>query len=293
MSPTQSQPQLVTTVAELRAVLDRVRAGGQGIGLVPTMGALHAGHLSLVQAAKADGLFTVVSIYVNPTQFSPQEDLARYPRTLAADLDALARCGAEVAFVPGNAEMYPAGFDTWVEVGAAARPLEGQCRPGHFRGVTTVVLKLLNQVQPDVAYFGHKDYQQALVIRRMVEDLNVRTAVRVCPTVRESDGLAMSSRNRYLSAEERSRALVLWRSLNLAADAIAGGESSAARIVDEMRALISAVPGAAIDYVALVDPESLVPVARIAGPTLAILAVRIGATRLIDNMLLASDCSRT
>jgi pantoate--beta-alanine ligase len=284
--PTTHRPQLVTTVAELRAVLDRVRRGGQRIGLVPTMGALHEGHLSLVQAAKAEGLFTVVSIYVNPTQFGPQEDLERYPRTLPADMEALARGGTELVFAPTNVEMYPAGFDTWVEVGAVSRPLEGQCRPGHFRGVATVVLKLLNLVQPDVACFGQKDYQQALVIRRMVADLNVRVEIRVCPTVREPDGLALSSRNRYLSPEERSRALVLWRSLNLAAEAIAHGQRDAAAIVAEMRALITAVPGTVIDYVALVDPETLEPVARITGTTLAVLAVRVGATRLIDNRLL-------
>ncbi len=283
---TANRPQLVTTVAELRAVLDRVRSGGQRIGLVPTMGALHEGHLSLVQAAKAEGLFTVVSIYVNPTQFGPQEDLERYPRTLPADMEALARCGTELVFAPTNVEMYPAGFDTWVEVGAISRPLEGQCRPGHFRGVATVVLKLLNQVQPDVACFGQKDYQQAQLIRRMVADLNVRVEIRVCPTVREPDGLAMSSRNRYLSPEERSRALVLWRSLNLAADAVARGQCDAAAIVAEMQALIRAVPDTAIDYVALVDPETLEPVDHIAGTTLAVLAVRVGATRLIDNRLL-------
>jgi pantoate--beta-alanine ligase len=286
MSVAPRQPQPVTTVAELRAVLDHARQRGQRIGLVPTMGALHAGHLSLVEAAKAEGLFTVVSIYVNPTQFGPQEDLERYPRTLQADLEALSRCGTELVFAPTNAEMYPAAFDTWVEVGAASRPLEGQCRPGHFRGVATVVLKLLNQVQPDVAYFGQKDYQQALVIRRMVADLNVRVTIRVCPTVREPDGLAMSSRNRYLSPEERQQALVLWRSLCLAADAVAQGQRDAAALVAEMRALIAAVPSATIDYVALVDPESLEPVARITGTTLAVLAVRVGATRLIDNMLL-------
>lgn len=289
MPSADRQPELVTTVGQLREVLGRARAGGLRVGLVPTMGALHEGHLSLVRASQAEGHFTVVSIYVNPTQFGPSEDLTRYPRTLQADLDALAGCGAELVFAPGNAEMYPARFDTWVEVGAAAQPLEGQCRPGHFRGVTTVVLKLLNQVQPDVAYFGQKDYQQALVIRRMVEDLNVPVRIHVCPTVREPDGLAMSSRNRYLSPEERRRALVLWQSLNRAAQWIAGGQRDAAGIVQRMRDLISAVPDAAIDYVALVDPESLEPVAQIAGATLAILAVRIGHTRLIDNRLLNTD----
>jgi pantoate--beta-alanine ligase len=282
-------PPVTTTVSQLSDVLGAVRRDGKTIGLVPTMGALHAGHLSLVRASQAECRFTVVSIYVNPTQFGPHEDLDKYPRTLAADLEALAGCGADVVFAPANAEMYPAGFDTWVEVGAAARPLEGERRPGHFRGVTTVVLKLLNQVQPHAAYFGQKDYQQALVIRRMVEDLNVPVAIRVCPTVREPDGLAMSSRNRYLNAQERRQALVLWQSLNLAAELVGQGQRETKVILDRMRELISAVPGAAIDYVALVDPESLEPIGRVEGKGLAILAVRIGTTRLIDNRLLGSE----
>lgn len=287
MSAPGTAPRLVTTVAELREAIGQARRRGLGVGLVPTMGALHEGHLSLVRASKSEGLFTVVSIYVNPTQFGPQEDLARYPRTLEADLAALSTCRTEMVFAPANGEMYPAGCDTWVEVGQATRPLEGQCRPGHFRGVTTVVLKLFNQVQPEVAFFGQKDYQQALVIRRMTEDLNLPITIRVCPIVREADGLAMSSRNRYLSPEERRRALVLWQSLNLAAELVAAGQRDAPAIVGRMTALIETVPQAAIDYVALVDPETLEPVATVAGTTLAVLAVRIGATRLIDNLLLA------
>jgi pantoate--beta-alanine ligase len=279
-------PQVIHTVDELRLAVSAARGRGLRIGLVPTMGALHDGHLSLVRASKAEGLFTVVSIYVNPTQFGPQEDLARYPRTLPADLEALATCDTELVFAPSNAEMYPAGFDSWVEVGRAAGPLEGQCRPGHFRGVTTVVLKLFNQVQPDVAFFGQKDYQQALVIRRMADDLNVPLSIRVCPIVREPDGLAMSSRNRYLSPEERRRALVLSQSLRLAAEQVAAGQRDARAIVEHMTALITAVPEAVIDYVTVVDPETLEPVTTIAARTLAVLAVRIGRTRLIDNMLL-------
>jgi pantoate--beta-alanine ligase len=280
------EPEVVSTVAQLGEVVRAARAGGLRIGLVPTMGALHEGHLSLVRASRAECGLTAVSIYVNPTQFGPTEDLDKYPRTLAADLEALARCGADLVFAPTNAEMYPAGFDTWVEVGAAARPWEGECRPGHFRGVTTVVLKLLNQVRPDVAYFGQKDYQQALVIRRMVADLNVPVTIRVCPTVREPDGLAMSSRNRYLSADQRRQALVLWQSLNLAAELVRQGQREARVIVERMKELISAVPDAMIEYVALVDPESLAPIARVDRESLAVLAVRIGSTRLIDNMLI-------
>ena len=192
-------PKPVTTVAQLREQLRTARRAGRKIGLVPTMGALHEGHLSLVRAAKAECDYTVVSIYVNPSQFGPNEDFAKYPRTLEADLALLAGCGADLVFAPGNDEVYRAGHATWVEVGPVAEPLEGVFRPGHFRGVATVVLKLLNMVQPDAAYFGQKDYQQALVIRRMVADLDLPVAIRVCPTVREPDGLAMSSRNRYLS----------------------------------------------------------------------------------------------
>jgi pantoate--beta-alanine ligase len=250
------------------------------------MGALHAGHLSLVRAAKAECDCTVVSIYVNPTQFGPEEDLSRYPRTLDADLDLLAGCGAEVAFVPGDAELYPPGFATWVEVPSLSRRWEGECRPGHFRGVTTVVLKLLNMVGPQAAYFGQKDYQQAQVIRQMVRDLNVPVTVRICPTVREADGLAMSSRNRYLDAAARAGALVLWKSLCLAAEQVGQGQRSCKIIADRMRAVILSAPGAAIDYIALADPNTLEPVEEVRGTTLAALAVRIGGTRLIDNQLL-------
>ena len=278
-------PHVLTTVAEIRAALAPCRREGKRIGLVPTMGALHEGHLSLVRASKAEGDLTVVWIYVNPSQFGPREDLANYPRTLHADLEKLATCNTEFVMAPRDAEVYRPGHATWVEVGAIAEPLEGHCRPGHFRGVATIVLKLLNMVRPDVAYFGQKDYQQAAVIRRMVADLDVAVEVRVCPTVREADGLAMSSRNAYLSPEARQRAGVLWRSLELARQLVAQGERDAAAIIQAMTQRILAV-GATIDYVALVDPESLSAVARISGPTLAALAVRIDGARLIDNALL-------
>jgi len=247
---------------------------------------LHEGHLSLVRASQAECGFTVVTIYVNPSQFGPREDFAHYPRTLESDLEALAACRADLVFAPSNAEVYPAGFDSWVQVGAAAEPLEGQCRPGHFRGVATIVLKLFNMAQADVAFFGQKDFQQALVIRRMVEDLNVPIRVRVCPTVREPDGLAMSSRNRYLDADARRRALVLWKSLCLAAEMVAGGQRRADTIAEAMRRLILAAESAKIDYIALVDPETLQPVEEIGGRTLAAVAVRLGTTRLIDNLVL-------
>ena len=238
-----------------------------------------------MRASKAECDVTVVWIYVNPSQFGPHEDLAKYPRTLQADLEKLATCDTEFVMAPGDAEVYRPGHATWVEVGAVAEPLEGRCRPGHFRGVATIVLKLLNMIQPDVAYFGQKDYQQAAVIRRMVADLDVPVEIRVCPIIREPDGLAMSSRNVYLSPDARQRATVLWRSLELARQLVARGERDAAAIARQMTEQILAV-GATIDYVALVDPDSLAAVGRITGPTLAVLAVKIDGTRLIDNAIL-------
>ncbi len=284
--PPTSQPKLVTTVAELRAALDSVRRSGKTIGLVPTMGALHEGHLSLVRKSKQECGYTVVSIYVNPSQFAAGEDLDEYPRALRADLDALAECGVELAFVPENDEVYRPRHATWVEVGGVAEPLEGQCRPGHFRGVATIVLKLLNMVRPDAAYFGQKDYQQALVIRQMVEDLDVPVELRVCPTVREPDGLAMSSRNAYLGADARQRSLVLFRSLELAERLVADGQRDAQSILDQMRQVILAADDARIDYIALADPDTLEPVDEINGPVVALLAVHIENTRLIDNLIL-------
>ncbi|MFH1921290.1 MAG: pantoate--beta-alanine ligase [Planctomycetota bacterium] len=286
MTSATPRPSLITGVREVRETLAAVRREGKRIGLVPTMGALHDGHLSLVRASGDECDYTVVSIYVNPSQFGPSEDLNQYPRTLEADLDALADLNVPLVFVPTDEEVYPSRFATWVDVGSVAEPLEGASRPGHFRGVATIVLKLLGMVGPDAAYFGQKDYQQALVIRRMVEDLNVPTAIRVCPIVREPDGLAMSSRNAYLSADDRQRALVLWKSLSLAGDLVDRGERSAAVIAEKMRELILSAKDAEIDYVALVDPDTLEPVGAIHGRTLAALAVRIGRTRLIDNRLL-------
>lgn len=254
--------------------------------MVPTMGALHEGHLSLVETCRSECDFAVVSIYVNPSQFGPAEDFGKYPRTLKADLEALATVRADVAFVPGNDEMYGPGHATWVEVGSVAEPLEGQCRPGHFRGVATVVLKLLNIACPDAAYFGQKDYQQVLVVKQMVRDLDVPTRIRVCPTVREPDGLAMSSRNRYLSPAARQRALVLWKSLCLARDLVAQGQRDAQAVAERMREVILSASVDAIDYVALADPETLQPATVIDRPVVALLAVRIDGTRLIDNCLL-------
>ena len=279
-------PQLVTTIAGLREAVAAARRAGQRIGLVPTMGALHEGHLSLVRAAKRECPCAVVSIYVNPSQFGPKEDLAAYPRTLDADLAALSACRPDWVFAPSNQEMYARDHATWVEVGSVAQPLEGVFRPGHFRGVTTVVLKLLNLVQPDAAYFGQKDFQQACVIGRMAADLNVPVTIRVCPTVREPDGLAMSSRNRYLSPAARQRAVVLWKSLQLARRLVEQGERRAETILAGMRELVATAEDVQIDYVALADPQTLQPVEAVSRPTLAALAVRIEGTRLIDNCVL-------
>jgi pantoate--beta-alanine ligase len=292
MTTTSQRPRLISALSELRRTLGPARRAGRKIGLVPTMGALHEGHLSLVRACRSECDLTVVSIYVNPTQFGPREDLARYPRTLEADLDALAGCGTDLAFCPADEEVYPTGYASWVEAGPVSAPLEGECRPGHFRGVATIVLKLLNMVGPQFAYFGQKDYQQAQVIRRLVADLNVPVEVRVLPTVREADGLAMSSRNRYLTSDERKRATALVRCLRLAAQSVAEGQRNATALAGKMREVILAAGPARIDYVALVDPETLGPVQEIHGPTLAALAVVIGQTRLIDNWLLEPPVGR-
>jgi pantoate--beta-alanine ligase len=283
------RPRMISSVPELRAAIAALRRAGKRIGFVPTMGALHEGHLSLVRASKAECAATAVSIYVNPSQFGPNEDFTKYPRTLEADLDLLAACGADLVFTPQDADMYPPEFASWVEVGAVAEPLEGQFRPGHFRGVATVVLKLFNLVQPDAAYFGQKDYQQTAVIRRMVADLNVPVEIRVCPIVREPDGLAMSSRNRYLSPSARQRALVLWRSLERAGEMVAEGERGAEIILGEMRRLILSAEDARIDYIAIVDPDTLQSVETVRKTALALLAVKIENTRLIDNRMLVES----
>lgn len=286
MSKSPSQPQVVTTVRQLREGLSPLRRAGKRIGVVPTMGALHEGHLSLVRISQAECDTTVVTIFVNPTQFGPNEDFSKYPRTLDKDLAALATCGPVLVFAPTVAEMYPAGFSSWVEVGAVAEPFEGTHRPGHFRGVATVVMKLFQMVGADVAYFGQKDYQQTLVIRRMVRDLDVPIEVKVCPTVREADGLAMSSRNAYLDPQARQRSLVLWKSLCLAQKLVNQGQRDATAIRTEMEKQIRAAEDAQIDYIALADPETLAPVQEIRDRTVALLAVRIGGTRLIDNLVL-------
>ncbi len=277
---------LCRTIDELRKELAPARAAGRSIGLVPTMGYLHAGHLDLVRRARAENQVVAVSIFVNPIQFGPQEDLARYPRDLPRDLNLCAEAGVDLVFAPEPPEMYPEGFQTHVEVEGLSQGLCGASRPGHFRGVATVVTKLFTIVQPDRAYFGEKDAQQLRVIRRMVRDLNLPVTVVPVPTVREPDGLAMSSRNVYLDPDERRAAPVLYRSLMLAEELAAGGERRASAIAECMRALIQAEPLARLDYLAIVDDETLAPVETIDRPALAALAVFFGRTRLIDNVTL-------
>jgi pantoate--beta-alanine ligase len=247
------------------------------------MGALHAGHISLVDASRGECDYTVVTIFVNATQFGPGEDYHRYPRTLEADLQALEAAQADLVFAPPHEEIYPAGFSSFVDVGSVSEPFEGRHRPGHFRGVATVVLKLLNLAAADVAFFGQKDYQQSLVVRRLAVDFNVPTAIRVCPTVREPDGLALSSRNVYLSADERRRSLVLSQSLNLAAELVAGGTRDTATVLARMRQQIESAGDVRIDYVAIADRETLAELTTVDRPAVALIAARVGTTRLIDN----------
>ena len=256
------------------------------MGFVPTMGYFHEGHLALVRKARNENAAVIVSIYVNPAQFGPREDFGAYPRDLDRDLDLLRKEGTDVVFVPLDDEMYPREFSSWVDVEKVTERLEGASRPGHFRGVATVVAKLFNIVQPTRAYFGQKDAQQVMVIKRMVADLNMAIEIIVVPTVRESDGLAMSSRNTYLSPEERRAAIVLFRALTLARQLRLGGENDAGRIRCQMTALIEKEPLAKTDYVSIADAETMEELNLIDRSALASLAVRIGKTRLIDNMYL-------
>ena len=275
---------IVSTIAEMKEARSRI---SNSVGFVPTMGYLHEGHLSLVKRAKAENEVVVVSIFVNPTQFGPEEDFARYPRDFGRDTALLEGEGVDLVFAPSAEDMYPEGSDGWVEVGKITERLEGAIRPGHFKGVTTVVAKLFNIVQPHRAYFGQKDAQQAIVIKKMVRDLNMNLEIIVAPTVREADGLAMSSRNTYLNSEERKAALVLWKSINLAQQLCSRGERNANYLRQEMIALISKEPLARIDYVSIADTETLEELGEANAPALVSLAVYIGKTRLIDNLLLS------
>jgi pantoate--beta-alanine ligase len=276
----------VRTVPDLRAALAEPRRAGRAIGLVPTMGALHEGHLSLIRAARAENEIVVVSLFVNPAQFNEASDLAAYPRDEARDARAAERAGAAILFAPPVEEVYPPGFATTVRIAGLTEHLEGEHRgSGHFEGVATVVTKLLNMAQPDVAYFGQKDAQQAAVIRRLVADLDIPVRIAICPTVREPDGLALSSRNVHLKGADRERALALSRALEAARDAVAQGERDPDAVAAAGRAAMAALD-VEPEYLALVSPDDLRPVQRINGSVLVAVAARVGATRLIDNTIL-------
>ncbi|MBX5476351.1 MAG: pantoate--beta-alanine ligase [Clostridia bacterium] len=279
---------VVRTIADVRAAVAEARGKGLTVGFVPTMGYFHEGHLSLMRKSVSENGFTVVSLYVNPLQFAPTEDLAQYPRDFERDVRMAGETGVDVLFAPDDAEMYPDGPEahrTIVSVRGLNAVLCGRSRPTHFDGVTTVVSKLFHIVAPDRAYFGQKDYQQALIIRRMVRDLNIPVEIRVAPIVREPDGLAMSSRNAYLTPDERAAAPVLYRTLSQAAAMIRDGERDAGRIRSFLRDTIAAAPHARLDYAEVVDPDTLADVDVIDGPVLLAVACYFGRARLIDNML--------
>lgn len=278
---------ICSTNSEVRAASDDARAQGKRLGLVPTMGALHEGHLSLVRAAREQCDVVTVSIFVNPTQFGPTEDLSKYPRQFERDRQLLEKEGVEVLFAPSVEDMYPAGgATTWVVVEGLSERLDGRSRPGHFRGVTTIVAKLFHIVEPEAAFFGQKDAAQLAVIRRMVLDLNFRVRIVACPIVRESDGLAMSSRNAYLNPEERGRALVLQRSLQRAQQRFRAGERIAARLISSGQEVFAGEPLVGLDYFEIVDPDTLESVERISERALIAVAAYVGSTRLIDNLVL-------
>ncbi|MBI4286641.1 MAG: pantoate--beta-alanine ligase [Chloroflexi bacterium] len=273
----------IETIAEMKQAR---RALAGPVGFVPTMGYLHEGHLELVKRAKKENTTAVVSIFVNPIQFGPKEDFQKYPRDIPRDLAMLESVNTDFVFLPQAAEIYPPGFDTWVEIGKVTERLEGAARPGHFRGVATVVAKLFNIVGPARAYFGQKDAQQCVVIKKMVKDLNMPLEVVIVPTVREADGLAMSSRNVYLTPEERRQAAVLYQALTLAQGLYVQGEREASRIRQQMTALIQKQPLARIEYISITDTEILEELAIVKAPALVSLVVRFGTTRLLDNVVL-------
>jgi len=277
---------LLHTIQETRDEIARVRDEARVIGFVPTMGALHKGHITLVKTAREQCDFVVVSIFVNPTQFGPNEDLAKYPRTLESDVRKCEDAGVDLVFAPSASEMYPEGFDSWVEVSGLTDVLEGATRPGHFRGVTTVCAKLFGIVRPDLAFFGKKDYQQFVIIKNLARELGLPLTIVPVDTVREHDGLAMSSRNVYLSSSERQAALALSRSLQLVKRSFDAGERRVRTLQSAAENMIEAEPLAKIDCVAIVDAETLGPIETIERPAVLLLAVRIGSTRLIDNVVL-------
>jgi pantoate--beta-alanine ligase len=276
---------LVRSIAEMNALCGTARSRGAHLGLVPTMGALHEGHLSLVRAARESSGLVAASIFVNPTQFGPSEDFAKYPRALKSDCALLEREGVELVFAPSVEEMYPQGAVTWVVVEGLSERLCGKSRPGHFRGVTTVVAKLFHIVEPDLAFFGQKDAAQVAIIQRMVRDLNMPVTIEVCPIVREPDGLAISSRNAYLSPQERQSALVLYRSLMRVQKLFESGEGDSARLVAAAKQVFAGEPAVRLDYIEVVDPETLEPETAVTKRTLVAVAGFVGQTRLIDNIV--------
>jgi pantoate--beta-alanine ligase len=277
--------EVVKTIQAVRNMVSSARYEGGKIGLVPTMGALHTGHVSLIESAVKDCDFVVVSIFVNPTQFGPGEDFEKYPRPLEADLNICRRADVDAVFAPEPEQMYPTENLTWVIVEKLTEPLCGRSRPGHFRGVTTVCAKLFNIIAPDAAYFGQKDAQQAIVIKRMVADLNMPLEIIVCPTVREPNGLAVSSRNQYLTEQQRIDAAKIYKSLQTCRKLIDAGTTETSRIVTEMQKILQQIPSGQIEYVSIVDAETLQNVDKIAGKILAAVAVKVGPSRLIDNIL--------
>ncbi|MHC5082431.1 MAG: pantoate--beta-alanine ligase [Planctomycetota bacterium] len=276
---------IVHKIEEVRTEVAKSRKADKKIGLVPTMGALHAGHGSLIEAAVAECDYVIVTIFINPTQFAPSEDMDKYPRTLDADTALCEKLGASLFFAPSADVMYPDPQLSWVDVEKLTDHLCGASRPGHFRGVTTVCTKLFNITTPDIAYFGQKDAQQALVIRRMVADLNTPLEIKVCPIIREPDGLAMSSRNQYLSTDQRKRALCLNQALTACKEQIEAGQRNASILIAEMESIIQKAKGD-IDYITITDPQTLEPIETIKNKALIALAVKIGQTRLIDNVII-------
>ena len=276
---------IAKTIESVRHLVKAARRAGKKIGFVPTMGALHKGHISLIEAAKKKCNFVVVSIFVNPTQFGPGEDFKKYPRPLKADLNICRKAGVNLVFVPTPKAMYPGKNLTWVDVEKLSEPLCGKFRPGHFHGVATICAKLFNIVAPDFAFFGQKDAQQAIIIKRMVADLNMPLKIVVCPTVREENGLAMSSRNQYLTPQQKKDAAFIYKSLQKCRQMIKQGGRDTKKIIAEMRKILKQIPSAEIQYVSIVDAETLQNIDRVAGRVLAAVAVKIGPTRLIDNIL--------
>lgn len=276
---------VLKTIAETRSACAQIRAAGKTLGLVPTMGALHEGHLSLVHAAQASCHAVAVTIFVNPTQFGPKEDFASYPRTMEQDCQTLQAAGVDLVFAPSVEEMYPSGASTFVEVAGLSERLDGASRPGHFRGVATVVAKLFNIFNPDHAFFGQKDAAQVAVLRKMVRDLRFGVQLDVCPTVREPDGLALSSRNRNLSGEQRRQALVLSRALRAVEEQVRGGEQDSATLLAEALRTLQQEPAVLVDYCRIVDPDTLEDVPDVHRGALVAVAARVGNTRLIDNLL--------